>query len=128
MQPKTIKTSSSDDGKANNGPILFLNTTRKTGEHQCKCVKNEQNNEELPGDHLGEDKNQRRKAWQLGVAFSLMENGDGAVLLAESGGWVTGAKTAEMDRGQALELELELSVLRVSCKYTSLPGIMDSVS
>lgn len=42
MQPKTIQSSSSDDGKANNEPILFLDTARKAGEHQLKGVKNKQ--------------------------------------------------------------------------------------
>lgn len=76
MQPKTIQSSSCDDGKANNEPILFLDTTRKAGEHPLKGVKKQTNNEVLQGDHLGEDRKQRGRVWQLGAAFSLMENGD----------------------------------------------------
>lgn len=76
MQPKTIQSFSSDDDKANNELILFLDTTRKAGEHQLKGVKKQTNNEALQRDHLGEDRNQRRRAWQLGAAFSLMENRD----------------------------------------------------
>lgn len=76
MQPKTIQSCSSDNGKANNEPILFLDTTRTAGEHQLKGVKNKTNKEGLQGDYLGEDRSQRRRAWQLGAAFSLMENRD----------------------------------------------------
>lgn len=42
MQPKTIQSCSSDNGKANNEPILFLDTTRTAGERQLKGVKNKQ--------------------------------------------------------------------------------------
>lgn len=40
MQAKTIQSSSSDDDKASNEPIIFLDTTRKAGE--LKGVKNKQ--------------------------------------------------------------------------------------
>lgn len=63
MQPKTIQSCSSDNGKANNEPILFLDTTRTAGEHQLKGVKNKQirkgyketiwERTEVKGDELG---------------------------------------------------------------------------